>query len=158
MKAWPTRLTTGIPPARSIVSATAQLARDERGPDIVLSDLTGRGILGPVVTPHGPVAHVEEPRLAADRERAAPHDLHPDPLLRVVRGGDHDPAVEAFATDREVEHLGADQPDVEDLRAGVGRALDRRGRDRRGGDPHVVPDSDPPGPELRGAAAPALVR
>ena len=79
------------------------------------------------------VADVEEPGVAADGQRAAAHDLHARVLLRVVRGGDHDPAVEPELADGEVEHLRADQPDVEDVRAAVGRALDHRlGHRRRG--------------------------
>ena len=43
--------------------------------------------------------------------------LHPGVGLRVVRGGDHRPAVELARADEEIEHLGADHPGVEHGRA-----------------------------------------
>src|ERR1041385_1602154 len=48
-------------------------------------------------------------RLASDRQRPAPHDLHPRVLLRIVRGGHADAAVELELPDREVQLLGADE-------------------------------------------------
>ena len=97
---------------------------------------------GPVGERHGPVAHVQKARLASDRERAPPDDLHPGVLLRVVRGGDGDPAVEAQLADGEVDHLRPDEPEVEDGGAGVGRPVDdsRRHRGRRLA--HVAADGD----------------
>ena len=74
----------------------------------------------------GAVADVQQARVAADGQRAAADDLHARVLLRVVRGGDLDAAVEAVLADGEIEHLGADEPDVDDVCAGVGSALDRR--------------------------------
>ena len=44
-------------------------------------------------------------------------DLHPRVVLRVVRGGDHHAAVEPELADGEIDHLGADEADVEHLRA-----------------------------------------
>ena len=96
----------------------------------------------------GPVAHVEEARIAADGEGAAPDDLHPRVLLRVVRGGDHDAAVEVELADSEIEHFGADHPDVLDLGAAVGGPLHDRPGDGRGRDAHVAPDRDRLGLEL----------
>ena len=104
------------------------------------------------------VADLEQARLAADRQRAAPDDLHPRVLLRVVRGGDEDAAVEPELADGEVDHLGADQPEVEDVGAGVGGAVDQRGRHRRRGDAHVAPDRDPPRLELLDVGAADRVR
>ena len=89
------------------------------------------------------VAHVEQPRLAADRQRALPHDLHAGVLLRVVRRGDGDPAVEAELADREIEHLRADHAEVEHLRAAVGRAFAHRRRHRRRREAHVAADREP---------------
>ena len=60
---------------------------------------------------------VEQARVAADGQRAAADDLHARVLLRVVRGGDHDPAVEVEVADGEIEHLRADEPDVDDVGA-----------------------------------------
>ena len=57
-----------------------------------------------------PVAHVEEARLAAHRQRARADDLHPRVLLRVVRGGDADAARVPVRRDRgETVHLRHDQ-------------------------------------------------
>ena len=75
----------------------------------------------------GAVADVQEARLAAHRERAAAHDLHPGVLLRVVRGGDADAAVELELADGEVDHLRPHHPEVEDVRAAVHGAVDQRG-------------------------------
>ena len=85
-------------------------------------------------------AHLVEPRVAADRQRPAAHDLHAVVLRRVVRGGHDEPAVEAAVGDREVHHLGADEADVDDVGAAVAGALDR-GRVQLGRrQAHVAPD------------------
>ncbi len=75
--------------------------------------------------------HVLEPGVAADRERPGADDLHPGVLLRVVRCGDDDAAVEAELADGVVEHLGADHPEVEDVGAAVRGAVDSGCRHRR---------------------------
>ena len=72
------------------------------------------------------IADLQESRVAADGQRAAAHDLHPRVLLGVVRRGDLDAAVEPLRPDREVEHLGADHPEVEHVGTAVRRAADRR--------------------------------
>ncbi len=88
------------------------------------------------------VAHVEEPRLAPDRKRAAPHDLHARVLLRVVRGGDHDPAVERQLADREIEHLRPDHPESS-TSAPASAAPSRTAAAIDGDDSaHVAPDRD----------------
>ena len=97
---------------------------DEARPDVLRLHLAAP--LGRAEAAQRPVAHVEQARVAADRQRAAADDLHARVLLRVVRGGDADAAVEPELADREVEHLRADQPDVEHVRAAVGGALDQR--------------------------------
>ena len=88
------------------------------------------------------VAHVEQARLAAHRKRAAADDLHARVLLRVVRGGDADAALELELPDRVVDHLGADQTEVEHVGAAVGRALDQGRGHRRRGEPRVAADRD----------------
>jgi hypothetical protein len=96
----------------------------------------------------GAVADVEEPGVAAHRKSTAADDLHPVVVPGVVRSGDHDPAVQLEFADGEIEHLGADHPDVRNLGAAVGRPA-HHGRGHRGrGDPHVAPDGDTPGLEL----------
>src|SRR5262249_21645739 len=69
-----------------------------------------------------------------------------------------EPAVEAEAADREIEHLGADEPDVDHLRSRGRRALDRRARHTRRGAPHVTPDGDPLRLELLDVRAADLPR
>ena len=96
----------------------------------------------------GPVTHVEEARIAADGESAPADDLHPRVLLRVVRGGDHDAAVDVELADAEIEHFGADHSDVLDLGTAVGGTLHDRPGDRRRRDAHVAPDRDRLGLEL----------
>ena len=95
-----------------------------------------------------------EPRVAADGQRARAHDLHPGVLLRVVRRGDAHAAVEPELADREVDHLGADEPEVEDVGAAVRRALDQRCRHRGRREAHVPSDRDPPRLELLDVAPP----
>ena len=80
--------------------------------DILLLDMS-RGLSRACRRGQGSVADVQQARVAADRQRAAAHDLHPRVLLRIVRRGHLDAAVEPEVTDREVEHLGADEPDVD---------------------------------------------
>ena len=97
---------------------------------------------------HGAVAHIEKARLAADRQRPGAHDLHARVLLRVVRRRDGDTAVEPELADREIDHLCADEPEVEHLRAAVRGALAHGRGHRRRRHAHVVPDGDPLGLEL----------
>ena len=129
---------------------------DEAGPDVLGPDLAaayGRAEAG-----QRAVAHVEEARVPADGKGAAADDLHPRVLLRVVRRGDGDAAVETERADGVVDHLRPDQPDVEDVGAAVGRALDRRGLHLRRHRPHVAPDRDPPRLELLDVGAADRVR
>ena len=67
-------------------------ALDEAVPDVLGRDGAARRL--PPVPANGTVADLVQPRLAPDRQRPAAHDLHPGVLLRVVRRGDHDAAVE----------------------------------------------------------------
>src|SRR5438874_776222 len=129
MYAWPSRFTYGTPPARSIASGTdhdahrphradddeGQHPLDVRGIDVLLRDRAP-----PRDRPEPgerPVAHVEQPRLAADGQRSRTDDLHAGVLLRIVRRGHGDAAVESARADREIEHLRPDHPDVEDVGA-----------------------------------------
>jgi hypothetical protein len=89
-----------------------------------------------------------ETRVSSDGKRARAHDLHPRVLLRIVRRGDAHAAVEAELADGVVDHLGADEPEVEDVGAAVGRPFDQRGRHRRRREPHVAADGDPARPEM----------
>ncbi len=116
-------------------------ALDVRGPDVVRLDRPRPRCRRRRL--RGAVADLEKPGLAADRQRPAPHDLQPGVLLRVVRGGDHDPAVQRELPDGEVDHLGPDEPEVEDVRAGRRGSLHHRCRHRRGRDAHVAADGDP---------------
>ena len=97
----------------------------------------GRGRKG-----QGPVAHLQEPRLAADGQRAAPDDLHARVLLRIVRRGDLDPTVEAELAHGEVEHLGPDHPEVQNVRAAVRGTRDHGRGHRRRVHAHVAADRD----------------
>ncbi len=118
-------------------------ALDELLPDVVrLRPVPGSD---PGACPKGQraVADVEQARLAADRQRPAADDLHARVVLRVVRGGDGDAAVEPELADREIDHLGADEPELEHVGACLGRAADDGLGHRRRRDAHVVPDGDP---------------
>src|SRR5215471_18423967 len=98
---------------------------------------------GQVRKREGSVSDVQEAGVAADGQRALADDLHARVLLRIVRRGDRDPAVEPELTDREVDHLRPDQPEIEHVRA-LGDRPACHGLDhgrRRGA--HVVADRDP---------------
>ena len=58
-------------------------------------------------------AHVADPGVAGERQRALAHQLDAGVGLRVVGGGDHRAAVELARADQVVEHLGADHAGVE---------------------------------------------
>jgi hypothetical protein len=119
---------------------TSTNALDEPVPDVLFAKRAPRGTMPG--TGHGAVADVEQPRLPTDGERTAADDLHPGVLLRIVRRRDHDPPVELEVADREIEHLRADHPEVEDICARVGCALAGGGRHRRRRETHVAPDGD----------------
>ena len=72
------------------------------------------------------VADVEQAGVTADRQCPGAHDLHAGVLLGVVRRGNRDAAVQAEVADGEVDHLRADEPEIEDVRAGVGGAAAHR--------------------------------
>ncbi len=59
-----------------------------------------------------------------------------------MRGRDREAALVAVLADGEVHHLGAREPDVVDVAAGVERAADRGLGELLRGQPHVVPDGD----------------
>ena len=111
----------------------------EPGVDVALRDLAG--------LPGRRRLHAEralldlvEARVRADREGAAADDLHAVVGGRVVRRGHLQAALVAVLADREVEHLGADLTQVDDVRAGLGRAADGGGRDLGRRQPHVPAD------------------
>ena len=114
-----------IPFAASITTLSGLIACDvDEGedpldvgrPDVVLLDLSRRAARG-LSPAQRAVADLQQPGVAADRQRAAADDLHARVLLRVVRGGDRDAAVELELADREIDHLRADEPDVEHVGA-----------------------------------------
>ena len=115
--------------------ALVELVRRRRGSDTCPRVSAGSG--GP---PERAGLDLVEPRVAADRERAAADDLHAVVGRRVVRGGHLEPALVAVLADREVEHLGADLAEIDDVGAGVGRAPDRGCRDLGRREAHVSPD------------------
>ena len=69
-------------------------------------------------------------RVSTDRKRSAPDDLHPRVLLGVVRCGDADPAVETELGDRVVQHLRADEPELDRIATGVGDPVGHGSQDR----------------------------
>src|SRR5882724_2361125 len=92
---------------------------DPARPDVLLSDMSGGLTLGHVLEDQSPCADVQQTRVTPDGKRAAAHDLQAGVVLWVVRSGDHDSALEVEVTDGEIEHLGSDHPDIDDVGAGV---------------------------------------
>ena len=74
-----------------------------------------------------------------------------------MRGRDRDPAVELQIADREIDHLGPDEAQLEHIGSRVGRPFGDRLRHRRARDPHVVPDRDFPRLELLDEGTPDRV-
>ena len=67
-----------------------------------------------------------------------------------MRGGAHEPAVERARADEEIEHLGADHPGIEDVRA-LGDHARPIARAQLGrGEAHVAPEPDPQLPRCLG--------
>ena len=103
---------------------------DEPRPDVLLADRaalpSGRGL---VLEGAGP--DLGQPGVAADRKRAATHDLDARVLLRVVGRRDAGTTLEPELDDGEVHHLRPDEPDVENLRAAVSSTLAERSGHRR---------------------------
>ena len=128
---------------------------DEAGPDVERRDLAA--LRDRAEAGLGARAHVLEARVATDGQRSGADDLHARVLLRVVRGGDADPAVEPELADRVVDHLGADHPEVADVGAAVRGALHHGGGHRRRGDAHVAADGDRAGLEVLDVGAPDRV-
>ena len=69
------------------------------------------------------LADVVDARVARQGQRALAYELRAGVWLRVVRGGAHQPAVEAARSDEPVEHLAADLADVDYLDADRQQAL-----------------------------------
>jgi hypothetical protein len=91
----------------------------------------------------GEAAHLGDAGLARQRHRAAADQLGARVVLRVVRGGAHQPAVQVARADREVELLGAHLSHGDNVGALVAHAVGVAGRELRGGQPHVAPEPDP---------------
>ena len=119
---------------------------DESGPDVERRDLAPLRDRAEACLRAR--AHLLEAGVATHGQRARADDLHARVLLRVVRGGDADAAVEPELADRVVDHLGADHSEVVNIGAAVRRAL-HHGRGHRGSrDAHVAPDGDRAGLEM----------
>ena len=89
------------------------------------------------------VAHVADPRVAGEGQRALADELDAGVGLRVVRGGDHGAAVELARADQLVEHLGGDHAGVEDGAALRDQAVAHPAGHLRRLDPHVATQPDP---------------
>ena len=101
---------------------------DEARVDVPLLDVAPRLLTPPTcpVMDRARSRMSRRPGVAADRKRAAADDLHARVLLGIVGGGDRRAAVEPELADGEVEHLGADHPDVDDVGAGLAAPRDER--------------------------------
>ena len=86
-------------------------------------------------------ADVAQSGLLSDRRRAGATELQPVPLGRVVTRGEHD-ARELEGAGDEVQEIGRGEPDVEDVRAPVGRTGPDGLCERLRGEPAVVADRD----------------
>ena len=88
------------------------------------------------------IAHFAQAGIQRNRLRLFAAKLQAVVLRRVVRRRNHHAAVEAVFADREIERVGRDQADVDDIGAGFHCALGKGRRKRDAGGPHVAPDRD----------------
>ena len=88
-------------------------------------------------------ADVADAGVARQRHGAALDQLRARVGLRVVRGRAHQPAVEVARADEVIEHLRADHPGVEHVRALGDQALAIACGELGGGEAHVAPEADP---------------
>jgi hypothetical protein len=117
-------------------------ARLELGVDVHLLDAAGRDVgRGQAVDDER--AHVADPGVARQRQRALAHELGARVGLRVVRGRAHQAAVELARPDEEVEHLGADHPGVQHVRALRHHPVAIPRGELWCCEPHVPPEADP---------------
>ena len=70
------------------------------------------------------------------------HELHAVVVRRIVAGGDHDAAVEAYGEGGEVDALGAAEADVVDVDARIGEAADQRVAELVAREADVAADAD----------------
>ncbi len=119
-----------------------QRARLELGVDVDLLDPARppRRRLAEALLDQAP--HLADPAVARQRQRAALDQLRARVGLRVVRGGAHQPAVEIARADEVIEHLGADHPRVEHVRALGHHAVAVARRELGRGEAHVAPEAD----------------
>ena len=101
---------SGLTASTSMNESTAST---QRGQMSSCADTCQGLTLGPVLEGRRPRTDLHQPRVAADRKRAAPDDLHAGVLLGIVRGGDHDPAFEVEVADGEIDHLGPDHAEID---------------------------------------------
>ena len=109
-----------------------QHAQDVAGPDVLLADLSRGLSLGPKSTAMRSVADLHQARVSADRQARRARTI----FIPVYSFGLCDAvtmiaAVELQLTDREIDHLGPYEADVEHVGASIGRALDDRLRHGR---------------------------
>ena len=117
-----------------------QNLRDEAGPDVLAAN--GSADSDRREPRLRQSADLREPRVSADGERPAPHDLHAGVLLRIVRCGDTDTAVELELGDGVIQHLRACETELNDVGPRVRDAVHDGLVHGRRGEPHVVADGD----------------
>ena len=87
-------------------------------------------------------ADLVQPAVAGQRDAPALDHLRARVRLRVVARGAHQAAVEVARADEPVEHLGADHPGVDDVRALGGQPVAVALGELRRREPHVAPEAD----------------
>src|SRR4029450_4597785 len=88
------------------------------------------------------VANIEESSVGRDRGDVLAHEFHSVVLLRIMRGGDDDAARVVVSADCEIEHVGGDLTDVDDVNAGVHETLSESFLQRWRGETSVHADDD----------------
>jgi hypothetical protein len=87
-------------------------------------------------------ADLGEAAVSGQRDRAALDHLRSGVGLGVVRRGAHQPAVEVARADQPVDHLGADHPGVDDVRALGDEPVPVAPGEFRGREAHVAAEAD----------------
>ena len=106
---------------------------------VMLLDLALRPVVRLEIALDGKILDILESRVAGNRDRLFADQLHAVIVFRIMAGRDHDAAVQSQMERGEINHLGAALPDVHHVTARLRQAARQRLRDRRTGQPDIVP-------------------
>ncbi len=110
--------------------------------NVSMRDASFGGALGREGSLHELLADRRQARIERDRLGLRTRELHPVILRRIVRRRDHHAAVEGELADGEVERVGRNHPDIDDVGARFGRTTGKGVEQLLARRPHVAADHD----------------